>query len=233
MLKTRIIPTLLCKGRELVKGSRFVNERVVGNAISACRIHNMRGVDELCLLEVGGWMIDPEVVSLLAGECFMPLAVGGGVKTLEDFHWLIGAGADKVVLGASQPHGLCWAVSRKYGAQAVMISLAYSKKTAVGVSLLAQAFQMGGAGEILLQSVERDGTLSGYDLDVIAAVSRAVSIPVIASGGCGTYEHMAKALRAGAHAVAAGAMFQFTDQTPQGAAKYLQDCGFNTRVEAA
>jgi cyclase len=87
-----------------------------------------------------------------------------------------------------------------------------------------------GVGEILLQCRERDGTLSGYDLPQIEAVSRAVSIPVVASGGCGRYEHMAEALRAGAHGVAAGAMFAFTDQTPGGAAKYLKECGFNTRV---
>ena len=232
MLKTRIIPTLLCKGRELVKGSRFVNERVVGNAISACRIHNMRGVDELCLLEVGGGMMDLQTVSLLAGECFMPLSIGGGVRTLEDFHWLISAGADKVVLGSSHLPGLVTEASRKFGAQAVVISLAY-RLVPIAAAKVAQGFEHYGAGEILLQSVERDGTLSGYDLDMIAAVSRAVSIPVIASGGCGTYEHMAEALRAGAHAVAAGAMFQFTDQTPQGAAKYLQDCGFNMRLDAA
>jgi cyclase len=232
-LKTRIIPTMLVKGFELVKGSRFVNERVVGNAISACRIHNMRGVDELCLLEVGGQMIDLEVVKLLAGECFMPLAVGGGVRTLKQFGALIANGADKVVLGtvAFELPQLVRAAADKFGAQAVVVSIAVP---ALGYNTVAAAkyCKRVGAGEILLQSVERDGTLSGYDLDLIAAVSHAVSIPVIASGGCGTYEHMAQALRAGAHAVAAGAMFQFTDQTPQGAAKFLANCGFSTRVAA-
>ena len=169
----------------------------------------------------------------------MPLAVGGGVKTLEDFHWLIGAGADKVVLGrvALALPQIVTDASKKCGAQAVVASLAVYKGWQAfadeGPATWAKALERLGAGEILLQSVERDGTLSGYDLDMIAAVSRAVSIPVIASGGCGTYEHMAAALRAGAHAVAAGAMFQFTDQTPQGAAKYLQHCGFNMRVEVA
>ena len=171
----------------------------------------------------------------------MPLAVGGGVKTLEDFHWLISSGADKVVLGriAFQMPSLITLASQKFGAQAVVISIAAENELFEGEDCTVTAAdwaywcQRLGAGEILLQSVERDGTLSGYDLSLIAAVSHAVSIPVIASGGCGTYEHMAEALRAGAHAVAAGAMFQFCDATPQGAAKYLQDCGFNTRVEAA
>lgn len=229
-LKTRIIPTMLVKGRELVKGERFVNERRVGNAISACKIHDMRGVDELCILDVGGRRIELELVKLLSAECFMPLAVGGGVKTLEQFGALIQGGADKVVL-CSSPE-LIAPAAKKFGSQAVVYSLAYPD---VGVDLVVETAKMAaelGAGEILLQSREKDGTLSGYDVKEITAVSRAVPIPVVASGGCGTYEHMAEALRAGAHAVAAGAMFQFTDQTPQGAAQYLANCGFNTRVAA-
>lgn len=231
MLKTRIIPTMLVKGRELVKGSRFVNDRRVGNAISACKIHNMRGVDELCLLEVGGNAISAELTSLLASECFMPLSVGGGVRTVEQFAALIRAGADKVVLGnvAFDLPSLVEGVAVKCGSQAVVVSVAYpSALPPVEFAMFAYDH---GAGEILLQSKERDGTLSGYDVATIEAVSRAVPLPVIASGGCGEYEHMAQALLAGAHAVAAGAMFQFTDRTPQGAAKYLRDCGFSTRAD--
>jgi cyclase len=232
MLKTRIIPTLLTRGRELVKGERFDSWRRVGNAMQACRVHNMRGVDELVLLEVGGGMIDTETVSALAGECFMPLAVGGGVRTLEDFHWLIGAGADKVVLGsvAWQNTKLVADASKKFGAQAVVISIAVRQgDDAVGWAIDMQTL---GAGEILLQSIDRDGTMEGYDLPLIKAVSEAVSIPVIASGGCRDYANMADALIAGAHAVAAGALFQFSDATPQGAARYLHEHGFNTRLAA-
>lgn len=236
MLKTRVIPTLLCKGRELVKGERFNNWRRVGNAMTACRVHNMRGVDELVLLEVGGGMIDLDTVKALASECMMPLAVGGGVRTLEQFGALIKNGADKVVLGrvAFEVPQLVKDASKKFGAQAVVVSLAYKHAShPIALDESAQAYHRWGAGEILLQSVERDGTLSGYDLEVLAAVSHAVPIPVVASGGCGEYEHMAEALRAGAHAVAAGAMFAFTEATPQGAAEYLRSQGFNTRVEAA
>lgn len=231
-LKTRIIPTLLCKGRELVKGERFNPWRRVGNAISACRVHNMRGVDELCLLEVGGGMIDLETVKLLAGECFMPLSVGGGVKTLDDFGALIRGGADKVVL-SSCPEIIPDAALR-FGAQAVVYSLVYSltddrDDTVARAEWVARL----GAGEIILQARGLDGTLAGYDLKTLEAVSKAVSIPVIASCGCGTYDHMADALAHGVHAVAAGAMFQFTDSTPQGAARYLRERGFNTRLDAA
>jgi cyclase len=227
MLKTRIIPVMLCKGRELVKGKHFVNERRVGNAMQAARVHDARNVDELVLLEVGGGLIDADTVNALASECFMPLTVGGGIRTLEDIHWLLGAGADKVVLGH---FGLVADASKKFGAQAVVCSLAMtSDDDAVEWAKYCQHL---GAGEILLQSVERDGTMQGYDLEAISAVSAAVSIPVIASSGCGTYQHMEEALRAGAHAVAAGAMFQFTDQTPQGAAHYLHARGYQTRVAA-
>jgi cyclase len=228
VLKTRIIPTILCRGRELVKGERFDSWRRVGNAMQACRVHNARGVDELCLLEVGGQMIDLETVKALASECFMPLAVGGGVRTLEDFGSLIKNGADKVVLGHTD---LIGQASHKFGSQAVVFSLSY-KWGRDTVMFLAMNAELAGAGEILLQSVDRDGTMQGYDLELIRSVSSAVKIPVIASGGCGTYEHMAEALRAGAHAVAAGAFFAFTDSTPQGAARYLCEHGFQTRVAA-
>lgn len=234
MLKTRIIPTLLCRGRELVKGQRFDPWRRVGNAMQACRVHNARGVDELCLLEVGGQMIDLETVKQLASECFMPLAVGGGVKTLEDFGALIKNGADKVVLGqvAFDNPKLVSDASTKFGAQAVTVSLAFGEGTRAAAAFKAKQFERMGAGEILLQAVDRDGMMEGYDLELIEQVSATVSIPVIASCGCGTYEHMAEALRAGAHAVAAGAFFQFTDSTPQGSARYLAEHGFATRVAA-
>lgn len=227
-LKTRIIPVMLCKGRELVKGARFVNERRVGNAISACRVHNARGVDELVLLEVGGGLIDLETVKALAGDCFMPLTVGGGVRTIDQFGALIRNGADKVVLGrvAFELPQLVKDAVKKFGAQAVVASMTHNDVS------YAEYCERVGVGEILLQSRERDGTLSGYDLKRIAAVSHAVSIPVIACGGCGTYQHMGEALRAGAHAVAAGAMFQFTDQTPRGAARFLHDQGFSPRIAA-
>ena len=232
MLKTRIIPTLLCRGRELVKGRHFDSTRRVGNAMQAVRVHNMRQVDELVLLEVGGGLIDIDTVSALASECFMPLAVGGGVQTLDNIHWLLGAGADKVVLGdvAWQNTKLLVDASKKFGVQAVVVSMAV--RDGDDAASWARSTQALGAGEILLQSVGRDGTMSGYDLDLIRSVSQAVSIPVIASGGCGTYEHMAEALDAGAHAVAAGAMFLFTDSTPQGAAQYLDAHGFHTRCAA-
>lgn len=242
MLKTRVIPTMLCKGRELVKGERFINNRRVGVAMQACRIHNTRNVDELVLLEIGGGLIAPDTVSALASECFMPLAVGGGIRTMDDIHWLIGAGADKVVLAGVayfRPE-LITEASRKFGAQAIVVAVnaeaqginAWNHRLHVDPVAWAKEVQSLGAGEILLQNIGRDGLMNGYDLELIARVSEAVTIPVIASSGAGSYVHMAQALDAGAHAVAAGAMFQFTDQTPMGAAQYLHQHGYHTRIAA-
>lgn len=233
MLKTRIIPTLLCRGRELVKGERFDSWRVVGNTLQAARVHNMRQVDELCILSVDG-RLSTEDVKALCADTFMPVSIGGGIETLEDVRELLSAGADKVVLGrvVFDNAPLVTALSHKFGAQAVVVSLAVPGRGVATVNA-AKYCQSIGAGEILLQSVDRDGTMQGYDLPTIREVSKSVSIPVIASGGCGTYEHMAEAIDAGAHAVAAGALFIFTDATPQGAAQYLAGRGYHTRCLAA
>ena len=204
----------------------------------------MRQVDELCILSVDG-RLSTEDVKALCADTFMPVTIGGGVKTLEDFRELLAAGADKVVLctEALAIPMLVRQAARKFGSQAVVISIdakdgrAWVRngtyRSQYTPETWARMAASDGAGEILLQSVDRDGTMQGYDLDLIEAVSDAVSIPVIASGGCGTYEHMAEALDAGAHAVAAGAMFLFTDQTPQGAAQYLAERGYHTRCLAA
>lgn len=227
MLKTRIIPMLLCRGRELVKGERFASWRRVGNTLQAARVHNMRQVDELCILSLDG-MMDLDDAQTLCADCFMPVSIGGGVSTLEDFRALLWSGADKVVI---RKHELIAPASEKFGAQAVVFCINHCDgDDSVGI---AKDAQERGAGEILLQSVERDGTMQGYDLETLSRVAEAVHVPVIASGGCGLYSHMAQALNAGAHAVAAGAMFLFSDSTPAGAARYLHEHGFNTRMDYA
>lgn len=222
-----------------MKAEGFDSTRRVGNAMQAARIHNMRGVDELVLLEVGGGPIDAGIVRELASDCFMPLTVGGGIIIIEQMRDLLKAGADKVAIcaAAHEDPALIRKAALKFGSQSVVVvinvsgnKLRISGRT-VEDSVLAWAeeAQERGAGEILLQSVERDGTMQGYDTQLIKIISETVSVPVVASGGCGNYEHMAEALRAGAHAVAAGAMFQFTDRTPAGASAYLRQQGFHTR----
>ena len=243
-LAKRIIPTLLVRGRQLVKGVAFNSWRSVGHVQQSVRIHQARGVDELVLLDISatveGRGPDLKLVEELTRDCFMPLAVGGGVKSVDDVRALLKAGADKVVIG----EGACIAVqlaSAAVGAQAIVVSIdvdargkvAWIGHTPTNLSPVefAQKMQKEGAGEILITSIEREGAMQGYDLDLIRAVSKAVTIPVIAHGGCGSYRDMLLAIEAGADAVAAGAMFQFTDATPRGAAEYLAKHGIEVRLQ--
>lgn len=232
MLAVRIIPTLLYRGATLVKGRQFRSWRSVGHVQQAARIHAMRGVDELCCLDIGatpeGRGPDFDLVEKLTDGNFCPVTVGGGVRTVEDVKLLLRAGADKVCIKSAY-----WSIpefARAFGSQAIVAAVDYiDSYRDVGIRN-AMAMEQGGAGEILLTSIDREGTMEGYDLDTIKAVSEAVSIPVIAHGGCGTYAHMLEAIQAGASAVAAGAMFQFSDNTPKGAAEYLAAKGIEVRL---
>ena len=246
MLARRIVPTLLVSGRELVKGVGFDSWRTVGVAAQAVRIYQHRSVDELVLLDILATAEnrgpDLKLVSELASHFFSPLTVGGGVKSAQMVVDLLRNGADKVVIGtaAVRDPDLLRAASNKVGSQAVVAALDVKDgfvTVECGKAMTdwepvatAKRFEVDGAGEILLTSVERDGRLCGYDLDLIRAVSSAVSIPVVASGGCGVYRHMLEAVEAGADAVASAAMFQFTDQTPAGAARFLKSQGIEVRI---
>lgn len=206
------------------------------------RLLECRDIDELILLDVSatpngrGPRFD-EVAELCSGM-FCPITVGGGVRDCDDIRQLLRCGADKVAIGTERDAIVDGA--EKFGAQAIVASIDVSGSqvhtgcgkwnTGVDPVESAKAFERFGAGEILLTSIDRDGMMCGYDLDLIRAVSSSVGIPVIVAGGCGTYEHARQAIEAGAHAVAAGAMFQFTEQTPKGAARYLSEHGIPTRV---
>jgi cyclase len=227
-------------GRKLVKGKQFNAWRSVGVAAQAARLHAMRGVDELCLLDITatkeGRGPDLDLVRELSETMFMPLTVGGGVKSLDDARALLNAGADKVSVNSAGIKTVM-EISGSIGCQAVVASIDVDKSNSVMMNGwshsaigAARSFEDAGAGEILLTSIEREGTMLGYDLDLIREVSHAVSIPVIANGGCGSYEHMLQAIEAGASAVAAGAFFQFTDATPKGAAQYLHQRGIEVRL---
>lgn len=245
-LAHRIIPTFLIKGDLLVKGRLFASDRVIGHAYQAIMIQAARGVDEMALLDVTataeGRGPNLELVERLTDALFCPLSVGGGVRSVKDVKALLRAGADKVVIGNAvwRDPQLVRKTAASVGNQAIVVSMNCLRgklvfdgtKERMGQSpaQLANMCEALGAGEILLQSIDRDGTMVGYDLELVRAVSGAVNIPVIASGGCGAYEDMRQALEAGASAVAAGAMFTFTDQTPRGAAQYLQAAGFEVRL---
>lgn len=229
-----------------MKGRGFDSWRSVGLVTQAIQIHATRGVDEVCLLDVAataeGRGPDLELVRELSDFLFAPLSVGGGIRSIGDVRELLRAGADKVVIGTH--YELIEPAARIVGSQALVASLdvrgsgprgrVYTRsgsfETEPEPVSWALALVQAGAGEILLQSIERDGTGVGYDLPLIAAVSQAVSIPVIASGGAGTYEHMRQAIEAGAAAVAAGALFQFQDATPRAAALFLAQQGIEVRL---
>lgn len=253
MLKVRVIPTLLWKDVGLVKGVRFDSWRRVGAVLPAIKVYNARDVDELVLLDItatcAGRAPDYESVREFAEECAVPLTVGGGIRTLDHIRALLYAGADKVSLNSSlyEMPDLVDAAARQFGSQCVMASIDV-RRTDVGFSCVSRSGTVDigrdpiamarevadrGAGEILLTSIDRDGTMTGYDLELIARVAAAVPVPVIASGGAGCYRHMVEAIDAGASAVAAASIFHFTEQTPAEAKAAMAAAGIAVRRNLA
>ena len=252
MLKTRIIPTLLYKDFGLVKGVGFDSWRRVGSALQAVNVYSIRNVDELVFLDITatgeGRAPDFDTVDTLSDECFMPLSVGGGIRSIEDVRRLLMVGADKVVVNSAlvENPGLITDIARRFGSQCVVASIdfredgrggreAYThsgrKPTGLSPVELAREAERLGAGEILLTSIERDGAMEGYDLPCLRRVSEAVDITVVASGGAGTYADMHAALTEGkASAVAAASIFHYTEQTPLEAKRYLADRGIPVRM---
>jgi imidazole glycerol-phosphate synthase subunit HisF len=252
MLKVRVMPTLLYRGFGLVKGLRFDNWRSIGAAMQAIRVYNMREVDELVFLDIdagnSGCGPDFDLIDELADECFMPLTVGGGIQKLTDVEKLIGVGADKVSLNTAfvRSPEIVKEAARIFGSQAIVVSLdamdredgtweVYidSGKTSTGMDVVvaAQRAEDMGAGEILLTSILRDGSMEGYDLALLKAVTQSVTIPVIASGGAGHYQNMVEAILQGnASAVAAASMFHFTECTPREAKLFLGERGIPVRL---
>jgi len=252
MLKLRMIPTLLYRDYGLVKGVAFDSWRHVGSLIQAVRVYNLRDVDELIFLDIAatreGHGPDFMLVDDFADDCRMPLTVGGGVRTAADVARLLAVGADKVAVNtaAVETEGLIGDIARRFGSQCVVVSIDFrlhdggrrevftcsgTRSTGIDPVHLARRAEELGAGEILLTSIDRDGTMEGYDIEAIRQVSDAVSIPVIASGGAGAYKHMLAAVtEGGASAVAAASIFHFTEQTPVEAKRYIGAHGVPVRL---
>lgn len=230
MLKTRVIPCLLLRGAGLVKTTRFKDPKYVGDPINAIRIFNDKEVDELVLLDITasreGRGPAFATIEEVASECFMPLAYGGGIGSVDDVRRILRLGVEKVVFNhaAWRAPEVLRDASREFGSQAIVASIDVKRKLlgryevfadggtrATGADPIEYAKRMedAGAGEIFLAAIDRDGTMSGYDLDLVAKVSAAVAVPVIACGGAGRTDDFAKAVASGAGAVAAGAMFVF------------------------
>jgi cyclase len=252
MLKVRVIPTLLWKQFGLVKGVGFDSWRRVGPVLPAVKVYNQREVDELIILDIianqSSDELDFESIYDFSQDCFVPFTVGGGITRIEKVQKLLRAGADKVCVNtvAYTNPKLINEIAKRHGTQCVVASIdvrqdlhgggwqcySHSGKQSTGREVISWAREVEdrGAGEILITSIERDGTFQGYDLALIETIVNTVNIPVIASGGAGNYQHMVDAVnKAGASAVAAASIFHYTELTPAGAKDAMQAAGIPVR----
>lgn len=258
MLTARIIPCLDVKDGRVVKGVNFVDLRDAGDPVEQARVYDAAGADELCFLDITashekrGTLLD--VVARTAEQCFMPLTVGGGVRAPEDVRALLLAGADKVAINtaAVTDPELVRAASEKFGAQCIVVAIdakrrpggagfevfTHGGRRATGLDAVAWAERVValGAGEILLTSMDRDGTQAGYDIALTRAIADAVPVPVIASGGVGTLDHLVEGIREGhAAAVLAASIFHFGTYSLAEAKAHLARAGVpvRQRIDAA
>jgi cyclase len=257
MLKARIIPCLDVKDGRVVKGVNFVDLRDAGDPVEQARLYDAQGADELCFLDITASHEDRDtifdVVARTAEQCFMPLTVGGGVRTLDDVRKLLLAGADKVSINtaAVKDPDFVRQAAEKFGSQCIVVAIdakrnpgsasgrnwqfevfTHGGRNPTGIDAVAWAERMAayGAGEILLTSMDRDGTKQGFDLELTRAIADAVTIPVIASGGVGTLDHLAAGVVEGhATAVLAASIFHFGEHTIGEAKAHLKQAGVPIR----
>lgn len=227
MLRTRVMPCLLLRGSALVKTIRFKDASYIGDPVNTVRIFNEKEVDELIVLDItatpNGTPPRFELIEEIAGECFMPVCYGGGITSVDQMRRILQSGIEKVALNtaALADPSVMQRAADAFGSQCIVASLDVKRsrwrgekvfgrggreRTALDPVEAAQRAEAHGAGEILLTSIDRDGTMSGYDLDLVRRVAEAVSIPVVANGGAGEVTHFRQAVDAGASAVAAGSM---------------------------
>lgn len=253
MLKKRIIPIQLLIAGRLVKTVRFGSYRDVGDPVASSRVYNAQYADELVFLNIDREVrtVEPMLALLerVSEVCFMPLALGGGIRAPEDAARLIRHGADKVVLNSAvyEDYGLVRAIAGEFGAQAVIVSVDVRwdealreyvphsdcgrRREAVGLAAHVRRAIEHGAGEILVNSIDRDGTMEGYDLALLRQVVDASSAPVIGCGGAGHYNHLKAAfLETGASALACGSLFNFGDSNPMRAKAFLSNYGIPFKV---
>ena len=244
MLKNRIIPCLDVKDGRVVKGINFVELKDAGDPVEQAKIYSDGGADEICFLDITAsnenrdTIID--IVKNTAKECFVPLTVGGGVRTIKNITDLLLAGADKVSINTAAVKNVDFVTeaSKKFGSQCIVVAIDAKKvsenkwevfthggrnKTGIDAVEFAKKNELNGAGEILLTSMDKDGTKSGYDVELLKAITNSTNIPVIASGGAGTLDHLYDGIvKGGASAVLAASIFHYGEFTIKDTKKYLK-----------
>jgi cyclase len=259
MLKVRIIPCLDVKDGRVVKGVNFVDLKDAGDPVEAAAAYDAAGADELCFLDITASHANRDtifdIVERTASRCFMPLTVGGGVRNTEDIRKLLRAGADKVSINTAAVHRRQFVAegADKFGAQCIVVAIdakrvskpgeaprweifTHGGRTPTGLDAVAYAREVVqlGAGEILLTSMDRDGTQSGFDLELTQTVADAVGVPVIASGGVGTLAHLVDGVQRGhANAVLAASIFHYGTFTIGAAKRYMAAAGIAVRLDGS
>ena len=248
-MKIRVIPTILTDGLTVVKGDKFDNWRTVGNAQATALLYASRDVDELLFLDVTArdreTVIELSLLNHFSSVLDIPFSVGGGISSLEEAKSCFRNGAEKIVLGTSAISNpkLITEIADVFGSQAVIVAMDFEStisdqvminsgkaKSSIDAMAFIENLENLGAGEILLQSCEKDGTMIGFDLDRIRRVSSLTKLPVIAGSGGGSEDDFVHAVKAGASAVSAGAVFQFTQITPSSVRAKLSENGIRTRI---
>lgn len=252
MLKHRVLPLVLLTGYNVVKSINFSTYRTLGNPITICRIYESRGVDELVLLDIRATVErrgpSLDIIRDISGECFMPLTIGGGITEVEQVRKILRAGADKVAVNSAafENPQLVADIAREFGSQCCVVSIdakqtragqyevyTHGGKRPTGKSPVdwAREAEALGAGEILLNSIDRDGAMQGYDIELLKSVADVVSIPVVAAGGAGELKHFSQVFReAHVSAVAAASIYHFTSFTPMEVKQELASSGIAVRL---
>ena len=251
MLKNRIIPCLDVKNGRVVKGINFIDLKDAGDPVEQAKIYSDGGADEICFLDITASNENREtiyeVVKKTSKKCFVPLTVGGGVRSVDDINKLLNCGADKVSINtaAVQNPEVILESSKKFGSQCIVVAIDAKKnsdkwevfthggrnKTEIDAIEFAKRMEGSGAGELLVTSMDRDGTQIGYDIDLISQISLKVNIPVIASGGVGSLDHLVEGIKLGkASAVLAASIFHYGKHTVKEAKEYLDLKGIPVRI---
>ena len=252
MLKNRIIPCLDVKNGRVVKGINFVDLKDAGDPVEQAKIYSDSGADEICFLDITASNENREtiydVVKKTSKNCFVPLTVGGGVRSIEDINKLLNCGADKVSINtaAVQNHNLIKEAAKRFGSQCIVVAIDAKKtdenkwsvfthggreQTDIDAIEYAKISESIGAGEILLTSMDKDGTQSGYDIQLTSKITKAINIPVIASGGVGSLDHLKDGIvKGGASAVLAASIFHFGTFSIKEAKEYLKSKNVSVRV---